>query len=44
MARVANAAQIDQRFGDRAGEHLDVSAGVRPRNLPCERLRLFKQR
>ena len=43
MARVTHAAQIDLRFGDPACEHLDVSAGVRPRDLTCEGLHLFRQ-
>ena len=44
MARITYAAQIDLRFGDPECEHLDVSAGVRPRDLTCKGLHLFKQR
>ena len=40
-ARVTYAAQIELRLGDLACEHLDVSAGVPPRDLTCEGLHLF---
>ena len=43
MAQVTHSAQIDLRFGDPVCENLDVSAGVRPRNLTCKRLHLFTQ-
>ena len=41
LARVTDAAQINLRFGDSVGENLDVSAGVRSRNLIGEGLHLF---
>ena len=44
MARITYAAQIDLRFGDSACEHLDVSAGMRPRDLTCEGLHFFRKR
>ena len=43
-AGVTYAAQIELRLGDLAGEHLDVSAGVPPRDLICESFHLFTKR
>ena len=43
MARITYAAQIDLRFGDSACEQLDVSAGVRPRDLTREGLHFFSK-